>query len=159
MSLKMKIVLILILYSVFLFGCSKKDERKAVTNRQSEEKAYYARVLDAPLDLYCYIDGNLDITTRMSVCSKLGKHGFDNLTADILFTLNGSRISDIEVEFFSFDSNGVLQKDTSNYKSIIDILMNPSSGEVQGIKNLKDGDVAMRLQLERFCSGHIQFFE
>lgn len=151
--------MILILNSVFLCNCSKKDETNVIGNRQSEQKAYYARVPDAPLDVYCYLDKNLNTETRMLICSKLGRHGTDNITADILFTLNGGRLSNIEAEFFSFDSTGVLQKDTSNYKSIVDILMDADSGEIEGIKNWQDGDMAMRLQMERFCSGSVQFFE
>jgi hypothetical protein len=150
----------LIVFTMFyLIGCDPTPKEENDISFRSEQQIYYKRISDAPIDFYCYVDNLLDTKERVGICGKLGPYQSDNLTADILLSLDSNKVTESEVLFLYFNENGNPQKDTSKYDHLGKILDAIDIQQVPSLKFLGKGDFAFRLQLERFCIEQVQFYD
>jgi hypothetical protein len=151
---------LIIILSFCLFACNVSDDRNQKSQIvETEQKRYYERISDAPIDLYCYVDNLLETQSRIEVCGNLGVYETDNLSADILLSIKDNKVTDVETIFLYFDKAGNPRKDTLSHYQFNAILRDIEIDKVPTLKNFGNGDFAVRMQLERFCIGHVKFFE
>lgn len=143
-----------------LFSCDKSPQQDIANGSisdtivNSERQNYYDRIPDAPIDLYCYVDNLLETEERVNIC---GKVFYNNLTAELGITLKDNKLDTVELLTFYFDEGNILKRDTSGYVTLNKILNGIDKQQIPTFRFEEDGDYALRLQLERFCIGHVKF--
>ncbi len=153
----MKIKTIVFSFLVILLSCesSPREETNKVSKSKTDKERYLEGTNDAPLDFYCEVNNALDSYSRVSICSLL-KNGDEIFSADLVIEIEKHEIDTIEMVIFSFDKNGNRKLMELNTK--LDSVVNSVSlSKLTTFKNLKDGTYITRLQLDRFCTGYVDF--
>lgn len=132
------------------------SESASVVNQR---QAYYDRIPDAPLDLYCHIDNLLDSDVRKEICLSVMFNENKNLSVDMGIVIKDSQLDTVEIQTLYFDKEGIPQKDAANFERLNKLINSIDIKQIPTMKNLEDADFALRLQVERFCIGYVQVIE
>jgi hypothetical protein len=154
---KVKTVILPLSILIVLLSCESPTRNDSIKNSENKTDAerYLEGTPDAPLDLYCEVNNALDPYSRVSVCNLLDR-GAKVLSADLVIEIEKHQIDTIEVVIFSFDKNG--DREVVNINSKLDSVINSIPlTKLTTFKAIKDGTYITRLQLERFCTGYVDF--
>lgn len=150
-------ILITVIASTFLLQCKETSEKLAGdTPQKSERDAYYERIPDAPIDLYCHLDNLIDQEARRNICLNVLSNQNRNLSLDLGLVIKDNKLDTVEIQAFYFDENGRPKKDTVAANVLIPILNRMELSEIQILSHIQNADFAARVQWERFCTGHVQ---
>lgn len=150
-------ILITLIALLFLLQCRKESDRLSiVTPPKSERDAYYERIPDAPIDLYCHLDNLLDANIRNSLCLNIQASQNGNLSLDLGIVIKDNKLDTIEVQAFYFDENGLPKRDTVATNVLLPVLNSMDLSQIQVLSHIQTSDFAIRVQWERFCIGHVQ---
>ena len=116
----------------------------------------YKSVPDAPLTLYCYIDGRLSPAIRQKLCDSLLLKYDQNLTLVLDISVRNSKITELAFQGIFFDASDFTHK-VGVPDSIKEIVKGADLMQSPGMKGVSERDVVVRLQLERFCIGYMEF--
>lgn len=150
-------ILIATITSLFMLQCKNANEKVGSdTLQKSERDAYYERIPDAPIDLYCHLDNLIDDEARRNICLNVLSNQNRNLSLDLGIVIKDNKFDTVEVQAFYFDESGLPKRDTATTNTLIPILNRMNLSEIQILSHIQQADFATRVQWERFCIGHVQ---
>jgi len=141
---------------IFL-SCNNNSPRfQELTTTGTIRDRLYKRVPDAPLIWYCYIDGRLSRGIRQKLCDSLLLKYNQNLTLELTISVRNSKITELAFQGIFVDASNFAHKVVIP-DSIQEIIKGADLMQSPGMKGVSETDIAVRLQLERFCIGYMEF--
>ena len=135
-------------------ACSKSGNR---SDQQIADKreAYYDRIPDAPLDLYCYVNTRINPRDRLQLCSIISDKCFDNLTLNVGLTINGGQLKRTDLHAIYFDLAGNAHDESISAASLDVIFDSLIVSDIPTLSAIKTEEFVLRMQLERLCPGYV----
>lgn len=117
-------------------------------------QAYYDRIPDAPLDLYCYLNVHLAEEKRFHLCSTIEEKYSSNLTLNVVLEISKNKLVDANLQAVYFDSLGNTDTEFMSVKLLDPIFDSLRIEEIPTLSAIRDETFVVRVQLERFCPGY-----
>jgi len=143
---------------MIILSCNNNNSPRfqELTLKGTIRERLYKSVPDSPLSLYCYIDGRLSPAIRQKLCDSLLLKYDQNLTLELTISVRNSKITELAFQGIFFDASNFAHKVVIS-DSIQEIIKGADLMQSPGMKGVSETDIAVRLQLERFCIGYMEF--
>lgn len=102
---------------------------------------------DAPLELYCYLDNQLNQATKDSICNLK-----NDLIVDLTFSIENNQLDTIEfVRGFLFDDTGALTENIASFDILSKMLGRIQKNQLKSFKKHRTVIMESGLTLEDFA--------
>ena len=102
---------------------------------------------DAPLEMYCFLNGRLSEALKDSICNIK-----NDLIIDLTVSIRNNEVDTIEfVHGYHFDERGEVEHDIKKFVIVSSILRELKKDQLKPFADVKYGDYGVRVNFRRFC--------